>query len=59
MFKIGEATMKDESADSTELKHELVRLQRQYRYLADDRKAYRNETEHNLKRQGQVDLFAS
>eukprot|EP00794_Sanderia_malayensis_P011084 gene11084-12252_t len=42
---------KREEASEDELRAEMVKLKRQYRYLADDRKHYRNETEHILKKQ--------
>lgn len=55
MLKVEESKIKEDSAEVTaELESELVRLQRQYRLLEDDRKAYRHETEHTLKRQRQV-----
>ena len=55
MLKVEESKMKEDSAEiAAELQAELVRLQRQYRLLEDDRKAYRHETEHTLKRQRQV-----
>ena len=54
MLSVQESKIKDDAAETrAELQAELTKLQRQYRLLVDDRKSYRNETEHMLKRQHQ------
>ena len=63
MTSVKNSNYKYESGDSASemesinTKGELLRLQRHYRYLADDRKAYRNETDHTLAVQGEEIAF--
>ena len=53
MNKVNSIKLEDKTADETqeELQAELLRLQRQYRLLEEDRRTYREETEYVLKKQ--------
>ncbi|XP_066922490.1 coiled-coil domain-containing protein 63-like [Clytia hemisphaerica] len=53
MNKVNSIKLEDKTADETqeELQAELIRLQRQYRLLEEDRRTYREETEYVLKKQ--------
>ena len=52
MLAVNDAKMKEDAHEvRMELQNELIKLQRQYRLLEDDRKAYKDETEYTLKKQ--------